>query len=64
MKGIDVVWNTAVSNVGGSRNTHENFKQIADEFSLHAKREGFSEAEIDREVSENYEATALFMEED
>ena len=60
-KEIMVVWNEAVSKVGGNRNTIENFQNIAREFKSLAEKERYSTEEINKETNENYESTAKFM---
>jgi hypothetical protein len=58
---IDVVWNNAVSNVGGMTNTFQNFQNISKEFQKLAKEAAYDEMEIRKKIIETYEATALWM---
>ena len=58
---LDLIWNKAVSKVGGSRNTLSNFKTVAKEFSKLANEQGYTLEQVKEEIITNYKATASFM---
>ena len=61
-KSIETIWNQAVGEVGGNKNTVNNFKVIMKRFFELAKAEGYSFAYAKTEVMENLIATSEFME--
>lgn len=58
---IDIVWNNAVSKVGTLNNTLGNFSNIATEFTIQAKKDGYAKEEVKKEISENFQSTVGFM---
>ena len=61
MDNIDIVWNNAVSKVGGMQNTMGNFSNIVNEFAIQAEQAGFTQDEVKKEVQDNFKATCGFM---
>ncbi len=54
-KDINILWNNAVSLVGGRHNTKENFNTISNYFKEIALKEGYSLQDIDKQIKKDYE---------
>lgn len=61
MKKIETVWNQAVGEVGGGKNTYNNFIIIMKKFFKLARAEGFKFEEAKKEALGNLIATSEFM---
>ena len=56
------LWNSAVRNVGGLRNTLDNYRRIVEEFFRLAKAAGVAEADARAYAQDIGESTAAYME--
>lgn len=59
---LSKLWNRAVSEVGGLRNTLSNFQRIFDRFYSLGVMEGFRESQINEYAQDIFKATSSFME--
>jgi len=55
---LDLMWNTAVSKVGGNSNTLDNFRVVAFQFFRMAKDEGVDYIVAEKYVMDTYDAVA------
>jgi len=62
MKNKDLVWNTAVADVGGYYNSRSNFNCITDRFVDLARLEGYADEDIEQYIREHLYAVFDYFE--
>jgi len=62
MKNKDLVWNTAVADVGGHYNSRSNFTCITDRFVDLARIEGYGDEDIEQYIREHMYAVFDYFE--